>query len=48
MCWALSRAVKGSSGKKSCSADFEEVEYALGRWVAGNVETAIAEEAMDL
>lgn len=47
MCWALRRAVNGSSRKKACSAGFEEVEYAVGRWVAGNMKAAIAKVAID-
>lgn len=47
MCWALRKAAKGYSRKKACSAGFEEVEYAVGRWVAGNMEAAVADETMD-
>lgn len=47
MCWSLRRAAEGSSRKKACSAGFEEVEYAVGRRVAGNTEAAVADEATD-
>lgn len=48
MCSALRRAVKGSSRKQACNTGFKEVEYAVGRWAAGNMEVDIAEEDMDL
>lgn len=48
MCSVLTRAMKGSSRKLTCSAGFKEVEYAAGRWAAGNIEVDIAEEHMDL
>lgn len=32
---------------QACSSVFEDVKYAVGRWVAGNMEAAITEYAMD-
>lgn len=36
--------MKGVSRREPCSAGFGEVEYAMVRWVIGNVEAVIREE----